>query len=573
MNSAINSWTSGIANFLNMGRGQRENMTEMSLPNQGGEGQHWGVQGQGQVGGFLTYQNVRGFSPNNPYQQGGNQFISPVEYSQFAPNIPNFTTAAFTSISGLRQIVSITDIGSVVAHYYDLGKYLGLGGAIRFFMLCKQIKHSFVNISLNDENVDIGVYSPSFGQTPGFSYPLVIHNGKYHLFGTVPTLRYISKKVGEYGIDVYRDYVLDIFSEKLSDWRSELLLALLEKISEGKVFQDSKEEATDNSELSSSRITNFTKNIGKIIEETKRTSGIVVPDENYYKNYIKHRRGFFKSAEDILSTFSANPFISLRGEFLISESEVEKREPPRQFCNSPSYSELLLFSIIYDDSILIKENSKCTSEDDVPTEKLLEQFPKIQNLFKAVMAYPLITQWYREVENPQEAEGSGEHPSNKTSTVSRDSQASKPAVVRVATPKKKPDFESPIFNTNNTSIPLNEPHTSNTVTYRLAPPKSQVIFPSNQRADAPNLYHQAATQNPSANSNTFNAIRISNYDTSFRPSNPQPSVNVRIANFSQVNNLRQFGQNQVSTARQFANLGSDQPQNTHYQAFAPSTFR
>ena len=173
MNSTINSWTSGIVNFLNMGRGHRESVADPGLRNQGGDAHYWPSQGgynqggynpsgynqsgytqggynQGGYGqngygqnGFVQsgstqdvngqsqgihsqtgpvphYPNMHGFVPGNPSQKTGGQFISPVEYSHFTPNIPNFKTAAFTSISGLRQIVSITDIGSVVAHYYDL---------------------------------------------------------------------------------------------------------------------------------------------------------------------------------------------------------------------------------------------------------------------------------------------------------------------------------------------------------------------------------------------------------------------------------------------------------------------
>ncbi|CAD98256.1 hypothetical protein [Cryptosporidium parvum Iowa II] len=577
MNNTINSWTSGLANLLNMGRNQRENMTgEANIPNQGNDPHYWGVQGNGNR--FVSYQNLHGVSPKDIYQRGNN-FVNPMDYSQFSPSIPNFTTAAYTSISGMKQIVSITDIGSVVAHYYDLGKYVGLGGAIRFFMLCKQIKHSFVNISLNDENINIGVYSSSVDQDSGFSYPLIIHNNKFHLFGTVPTLRYIAKKIGEYGIDAYRDYALDIFSETLSEWRNELLLAILEKISESKMFQDTKEEATE-TDLNSSRMTNFSRNINKIIEDTKKTSGAAVSDDNYYKNYLKSRRKFFKSVEAILSNFSANPFIPLKGEAIALDSTTaEGKEVPRQLCNCPSYSELFLFSIIYDDSILIKENSKFLNENDVSTEKLLEEFPKLHDLFQAVMSYPLITQWYKEMEQSADTEESNEHTSNKATntTTNNERVQTESNGVRAATPKKTQDIESTIYNT---SIPINnEPHTTNTITYRLAPPKSQVIFPNNsnnnQRVEIPNIYHQTCSSNPNVSTNTFNAIRISNYETNFRPSNPQPSVNVRIANFSQVNNLpHKMGQaQQISTARQFNNYSSDPRQNPQYPNFAPSTFR
>lgn len=579
MNNTINSWTSGLANFLNMGRNQRDNVTrEANIPNQGNDPHYWNDQINGNR--FVSYQNLHGISPKDIYQKGNN-FVNPIDYSQFSPNIPNFKTAAYTSISGMKQIVSITDIGSVVAHYYDLGKYVGLGGAIRFFMLCKQIKHSFVNISLNDDNINIGLYSSSLNQDSDFSYPLIIHNNKFHLFGTVPTLRYIAKKIGEYGIDAYRDYALDIFSESLSEWRNLLLLAILEKISESKIFQDTKEEATE-PDLNSSRMTNFSKNINKVIEETKRHSGAAVNDDNYYKNYLKSRRKFFKSVESILVNFSANPFIPLRGEIIaLDNTKTEGKENPKQLCNCPSYCELFLFSIIYDDSILIKENSKFLGENDISTEKLLEEFPKLNNLFQAIMAYPLITQWYKEMEQPTETEESNQNTSNKaTNTINNENVKTELGAVRVTTPKKFSDIDSNLFNLSGNTIPIhNEPHTTNTITYKLAPPKSQVIFPNNsnnhQRAEIPNIYHQACSSNPNVSTNTFNAIRISNYETSFRPSNPQPSVNVRIANFSKANNLPyQMGQGQqISTARQFGNYSSDLRQNSQYPPFTPSTFR
>ncbi|KAH7648156.1 hypothetical protein FG379_000080 [Cryptosporidium bovis] len=613
MNNTFNAWTSGIANFLNMGKNQRENVTgEANMTNVTNEiPPFWNKQGS--INRFIPFRNVQGYSQNGPFIQGnqmgeynnGNGIITQVDYSQYSPSIPNFTTAAYTSISGIKQIVSITDIGNVVAHYYDLGKYVGSGGAIRFFLLCKQIKHSFVNIPLKDEKIDIKSYSPMLSVIDScFSFPLLIHNNKYHLYGTSSTLRYIAKKIGEYGIDTYRDYILDLFSEYLLEWRSSLLLAILESII--------KKENVD-SQNGESNILLF--NINNMIDEIvkcsnnhsdlgKTNSGGIISEKNkYIQTYFKNRRKYFESIESILVLNNSNPFIPLKGDIL--NNPKSNIEVPTQLCNSPSYSELFLFSILYDDSILISENGLENSESQPSTDKLLKEFPRINNLFNAIMSYPLITQWHKEVE---ESENSYEEKSFPSSNASKSRMTNKVTtstgtmtnmdanVIQMGEPNiylgnkrlveskyTKDNFED----VNNCNLPdevsLNEPHTTNTITYRLAPPKSQVIFPNSgdsnsHKSELTSIHPNSIGSVNLANKNNFNAIRISNYDPTFRPSNPQPSVNVRIANFSQLDNYQnQIGQEQkISSSRHYGNYNKDIGQhnpNFCHPNYVPSTYR
>ncbi|KAH8741196.1 hypothetical protein FG386_000103 [Cryptosporidium ryanae] len=616
MNNTFNSWTSGIVNFLNMGKNQRENVTdESNMTNVTNEIPPF-LNRQGNMNRFIPFQNLQGYSQNGPFPHGnqmgeynGNGIITQVDYTQYSPSIPNFTTAAYTSISGIKQIVSITDIGNVVAHYYDLGKYVGNGGAIRFFLLCKQIKHSFINIPLKDEKIDVKNYSPMLSvMDSGFSFPLLIHNNKYHLYGTSSTLRYIAKKIGEYGIDTYRDYILDVFSEYLLEWRNSLLLAILESI----IKKENVELQSEESNIFLYNVNNIKNEIIKTFKNYSDLSRIdsETMDENddCINKYFENRRKYFELIESILVLNNSNPFIPLKGDML--NNPKSNNEIPMQLCNSPSYSELFLFSILYDDSILINENVLENSESQPSTDKLLKEFPKINNLFNAIMSYPLITQWHKEVEESENVDGEKGFPSSNNTSKSKMTNNVTTNTTSTATMTNmdinviqtgeanmylgngraidskggKDNFEYGVNGYNShDGVLLNEPHTTNTITYKLAPPKSQVIFPnsgnSNNQMDelTNNIYTNSMGSVNLINKNTFNAIRINNYEPTFRPSNPQPSVNVRIANFSQLDNYRhQIGQEQkMSSSRHFGNYNKDTRQNNqnYYPNYIPSTYR
>lgn len=589
MNGAFTAWTSGIANFLNVGRSQGEaSMASVS----GDVPPFWSKQGN--TGGFVPFLNIQGRPPNGKGPRvsatqvdeygGGNGVMTQVDYSRYSPSIPSFATASYTSISGIKQIVSITDIGNVVAHYYDLGRYVGNGGAIRFFLLCKQIKHSFVNISLSDEEVDIRRYSPALGAVDSrLSFPLLIHNDRYHLYGTSSALRYVARKIGEYGIDTYRDYVLDAFSDCLLEWRNSLLLAILESMGESS---------------SSERKDVVRNNVRKIMSEMggRSSSGLAVSEKGHIRKYLDNRRMYFETAESMLVLYNSNPFIPFKGDVLLSGPRQD-RDIPVQLCNSPSYSELILFSILYDDSIFARENG----ENQPSSSEILRDFPKISNLFNAVTSYPLITQWYREVEelDASEDEGRSSPPSKSPgkstlgNRVPNSNSAGTPTDVSSNTinahlgsgrggaddANAHGHLEGVDSFTSDDVVPLNGPRTTNTVTYRLAPPKSQVIFPSSsQKGESGGSGRQAAMGSvSSSNRNAFNAIRISNFEPTFRPSNPQPSVNVRIANFSQLDNYRHQVEREqrVSSSRHYANFNAEARQGSQnlYPNYVPSTFR
>eukprot|EP00917_Polyrhabdina_sp_WS-2016_P009946 GHVP01021833.1.p1 GENE.GHVP01021833.1~~GHVP01021833.1.p1 ORF type:complete len:375 (+),score=36.69 GHVP01021833.1:114-1238(+) len=125
-----------------------------------------------------------------------------------------------------RYLLPMRDIGTVEVHYFSLGKFVGRGGHIRLYLLLKCIKHSTVDIPVDehwDEKKDSQYRNPS--TNPDGTLPVVVHNDRY-MSETHASLRYIAKKIGEYGANHQADYMADMVVDKLSYWRDEVQEAI-----------------------------------------------------------------------------------------------------------------------------------------------------------------------------------------------------------------------------------------------------------------------------------------------------------------------------------------------------------
>ncbi|OII73867.1 hypothetical protein cand_017930 [Cryptosporidium andersoni] len=438
MQQTLNYWSNSLSNFFT-GIGRNLEQSDNNYTYNATSDTNYDMRFQN----FNNHNHIQNNIPNNLYSiptnsvafnTGGFYGFNPYDFSQFSPQIPNPSTAAITALSGMKQLISVVDIGNITAHYYDIERYVGCGGSIRFFLLCKQIKHNFVNIPLDSENLYHDLESVFDGKEIKYHLPVIIHQDNNLLYELLPSLRYLSRKIGEYGIDAYRDYVVDLLGERILKWRTQISLVIFDKLVKDMLNKTDKDK-TSNSEDEKNRNNKIINNMKIIMSEILGINSEDIDNSSdfYLKDYLLNRRDYYSMAESILSLYKANPFIPLKSEFfLLNNSKpvneaFEKYNNKGAYFNTPSYSEILLFSILFDDIKLSNSQNKETGnlEMDKDNEKLNNQ--SHTSLFK---------------EN--------EIKSNKL-----------------------------VDDKNNITEDYSTmPHSSNVVTYKLAPPVSQVVFPN-----------------------------------------------------------------------------------------------
>eukprot|EP00922_Rhytidocystis_sp_ex-Travisia-forbesii_P046210 GHVS01068917.1.p1 GENE.GHVS01068917.1~~GHVS01068917.1.p1 ORF type:complete len:572 (+),score=142.60 GHVS01068917.1:238-1716(+) len=237
------------------------------------------------------------------------------------------------------------------------GRLIGHGGAIRFFLLGKQIKHSLVEVDDATWQNEKHLFAQSHG-LPSPELPILSHNG-IGFYGVAAVLRYLTKKLGEYGSDVRKDFVADVVTDKLASWRSSL-------------------------------------------DEAAEVLLQGLSDPSLY-GYISRRTSYFDEVENMLCYFTTN-----------SESTVQDIAASPFFTgNIPVVCDFYLFAILYDDKMLME-----TIESDHPPLapehacRLLDDRVCLRNLYAKVAALPQIAEYLAANCPVKSAEQSNSSPPN-----------------------------------------------------------------------------------------------------------------------------------------------------------------
>lgn len=238
-----------------------------------------------------------------------------------------------------KHLLPMRDIGPVEAVYFNMGRFAGRGGPIRFFLLGKQIKHTFDNIDMSNW-VRVRQELINSGEVIEAHLPIVRHNGRT-LFETNAILRYLAKKVGEYGGNHISDFIVDMSLDKLAYWRDDCMAAI------------------------------------SLVGDDPDTD--VAP---MFEHYLTARVGFYEGFEAILNRFSPGIF----------------------FTEKPTVCDYALFSLVYDDLQLtsfIRQQREVTegNNEDETVFDMLERCPRIRNLYDELKTLPLIEQWCQEMES------------------------------------------------------------------------------------------------------------------------------------------------------------------------------
>ncbi|OII73725.1 glutathione s-transferase [Cryptosporidium ubiquitum] len=273
-----------------------------------------------------------------------NEIYSPKMSNLIRSNAPCRLTSnrvMIPSKSTYRVILPVRDIGDLSVITYEHEIYLGNGGSLRFFLLGKQVRHRFINVPLDEEN-PIPSYIDS-DKVPLGDLPIV-KLGDLVIFDEIPCLRYLAKKLGEYGRNYYIDFVIDDVIFRCSKWR-DVLMDLISR---------------NYSELSNGNI-----NTNKELESS-------------ISNYKLLREQLYCEFETLIASIGdKGPFIA------------EK--------NKPMICDFILFSILFDDISLIEfsETEKFNRVTLLPERSIIHKFPRLKMLFESVAILPLIDQWIK----------------------------------------------------------------------------------------------------------------------------------------------------------------------------------
>eukprot|EP00923_Selenidium_pygospionis_P042717 GHVN01073779.1.p1 GENE.GHVN01073779.1~~GHVN01073779.1.p1 ORF type:complete len:669 (+),score=64.69 GHVN01073779.1:236-2008(+) len=261
----------------------------------------------------------------------------------------------------MRQRLTMRDIGDLRVSYFNMGKFVGRGGALRFFLLGKQIKHKFDNVLIEEwpqrkqQLLDSGEYP--LGQLPTMK-----HNGRA-MFETIPILRYLAKKIGEYGTNHFNDYITDLMCERVAYWRDEIMVTIGERGEDTQTFEHYIAIRKSQYELFETLLTH-----------------VSPPKGN----------GFAAVDTTTASTERSN----------VTNTEVEgsaevganrQRGGPQRL----TFCDFALYSCIYDDLKLIE----MTASNNAPLgANFLETHSRVKALFDEVHSLPLILDWREEMD-------------------------------------------------------------------------------------------------------------------------------------------------------------------------------
>ncbi|KAH7649902.1 glutathione S-transferase [Cryptosporidium bovis] len=274
---------------------------------------------------------------------GDNELNSPKSITLSRTSIPFRLTnnrIMIPSRSAVRVVLPVRDIGELTVVTFEHNVFVGNGGSIRFFLLGKQVRHRFVNVPL-DEEKPIPSYIDS-SRVPLGDLPIV-KLGDLVLFDEIPCLRYLAKKLGEYGRNYYVDFIIDDIILRCSRWRD----IIMELITENNTGSYSKNHVKG--------------------EEI-----------NPISNYKLLREQFYYEFETLITCIGESGIFIADG-------------------NKPMICDFILFSILFDDISLVEidDNNQFNRTAMLPENSIIHRFPRLKILFESISSLPLIEQWIK----------------------------------------------------------------------------------------------------------------------------------------------------------------------------------
>lgn len=144
--------------------------------------------------------------------------------AQIVPE-PTTTTGEAAADCGEVVRVRLVHAGKIMLEYFDMDGFLGKGGIVLMFLKGKQLHHvPYPYLGEQREEWmrrEVDLVNAGLPAT----LPVLWHND-VPLGEATTILRFLAKKLGEYGADHMRDAYADMLVESLDCWRAELSLGI-----------------------------------------------------------------------------------------------------------------------------------------------------------------------------------------------------------------------------------------------------------------------------------------------------------------------------------------------------------
>ncbi|CDJ56416.1 hypothetical protein, conserved [Eimeria maxima] len=277
------------------------------------------------------------------------------------------------------QLLPMRLLGDLRLYVPHREPFLGEGGSVHMYLLGKQVKHSVATDEAEECTRDVLALIEARHVPADSTMPLLIHDGHVVCGGPEVCLRYLAKKLGQYGSDHLKDALQDRLLMDLNTWFNVQQAAIQSILSPDTMARDA------------------------------------------VSDYLKSRRHFYLEAEKLLSFFNsknacAQPGLetSLRASTVSLDASIrgpmDTRMQPFFLGEEDSLADYFLFSLIDDDQriaeCLISSSSEGTSNSDKTQQHQQQQradseasevemhyfneTPHLHSLYVALLNLPLI---------------------------------------------------------------------------------------------------------------------------------------------------------------------------------------
>ncbi|CDJ48404.1 hypothetical protein, conserved [Eimeria brunetti] len=253
---------------------------------------------------------------------------------------PLYAAAAFaepmkaaTPMLRPTQLLPMRLLGDLRLYVPHREPFLGEGGSVHMYLLGKQVKHSVATDEAEECTRDVLALIEAREVPADSTMPLLIHDGHVVCGGPEVCLRYLAKKLGQYGSDHLKDALQDRLLMDLNTWFNVQQAAIQSILSPDSMAKDA------------------------------------------VSDYLKSRRHFYLEAEKLLSFFNnkyacaAQPGVdgSLRAPIVALDASIRgpmaTRLQPFFLGEEDSLADYFLFSLIDDDQRIAECLSSSSSSE------------------------------------------------------------------------------------------------------------------------------------------------------------------------------------------------------------------
>ncbi|KAL8431374.1 hypothetical protein ACSSS7_005312 [Eimeria intestinalis] len=380
-------------------------------------------------------------------QQMGSGFAFPNLQASLRPQAPPLRPT---------QLLPMRLLGDLRLYVPHREPFLGEGGSVHMYLLGKQVRHTVATDEAPSCTRDILALLEA-GEVPSDStMPLLIHEGRVVCGGPEVCLRYLAKKLGQYGGDHLRDALLDRLVNSSSSSSNNNKSRSSKTSSRNKSSSNSSSSTCSQSTAVPIEPQLMDLNTWFNVQQAA-IQAILTPEaagKEAVTDYLRSRHHFYVEAEKLLSFFSDKHAREISGPMVSLDASL--RGPSTSPARKPfflgaedSLPDYFLFALIDDDQriaeCLISSSGSQDTDDaaeassdtqqqqhqqqqqegesgDVPPMHFFDETPHLHALYLALLNLPLIQEALLSSENIQDAAAGAAGETHRHETTGGDSK-------------------------------------------------------------------------------------------------------------------------------------------------------